>query len=59
MTDTNPLHFCERLRETLHRYLTTTIGVSDDHPDLARRIRSELPCRGACEGALSRGAAGL
>ena len=36
MTDTNPLQFCERLRETLHRYLTTTIGVSDDHPDLAR-----------------------
>jgi ATP-dependent helicase YprA (DUF1998 family) len=42
VTDTNPLHFCERLRETLHRYLTTTIGVSDDHPDLARRIRREL-----------------
>ena len=42
MTDTNPLRFCERLRATLHRYLSTTIGVSDDHPDLARRIRSEL-----------------
>ena len=42
MTDTNPLQFCERLRATLHRYLSTTIGVSDDYPDLARRIRSEL-----------------
>ena len=42
MIDTNPLQFCERLRETLQRYLSTTIGVSDDHPDLARRIRIEL-----------------
>ena len=42
MTDTNPLQYCGRLRETLHRYLSTTIGVSDDHPDLAQRIRSEL-----------------
>jgi hypothetical protein len=42
MTDTNPLQFCERLRATLHRYLATTIGVSDDHPELARRIRQEL-----------------
>lgn len=42
MTDANPLQFCDRLRETLVRYLTTTIGVSEDHPDLARRIRDEL-----------------
>jgi hypothetical protein len=42
MTDTNPLQFRDRLRETLVRYLTTTIGVSEDHPDLARRIRAEL-----------------
>ncbi|MCS6803434.1 MAG: DEAD/DEAH box helicase, partial [Dehalococcoidia bacterium] len=42
MTDANPLQFCERLRETIVRYLATTVGVSDDYPKLAQRIRSEL-----------------
>ena len=36
----------DRLRETLVRYLATTVGISDDHPGLARRIRTELE-RGA------------
>jgi ATP-dependent helicase YprA (DUF1998 family) len=42
MTDANPLQFCEGLRETLVRYLATTVGVSDDYPELARHIRAEL-----------------
>lgn len=42
MTDANPLQFCDRLRETIVRYLATTLGVSDDYPGLARRIRAEL-----------------
>ena len=42
MTDANPLQFRDRLRETLVRYLTTTVGVSEDHPGLAQRIRGEL-----------------
>lgn len=46
MTDANPLQFSDRLRETLVRYLATTVGISDDHPGLARRIRTELE-RGA------------
>src|SRR4051812_10873758 len=44
MTDANPLQFRDRLQETLVRYIATTVGLSDDHPNLARRIRAELEC---------------
>lgn len=42
MTDTNPLQFRDRLRDTLRRYLNTTVGFSADYPELAQRVSDAL-----------------